>query len=177
MDIFTPRLPPDAVLIQPRGLHPTPQGGYSWQPDHQKKWASIQDFRPAVEALMDLLDPVNFPTVDFKRLSLVGFSQGAALAYAFLLLYPERVKALAALAGFMPEGAGELSKPGSLAGKPVFVSHGTKDEMVPIQRARAAVSLLEQAGAQVSYCESDVGHKLSLECFGGLGEFLSRFGR
>ena len=177
MDIFTPRLPGEALLILPRGLYAAPMGGYSWQPHQEVKWASITDFQPAVEALMDLLDPLNFPTADFTRLSLVGFSQGAALAYAFTLLYPERVIALAALAGFMPEGAANFvqSKNLDLQGKPIFVSHGTRDEMVPIHRARDAVALFEQAGARVSYCESEVGHKLSADCFGGLREFVIRY--
>ncbi len=179
MNVFVSRFPKEAILILPRGLYATPLGGYGWQPDHQKKWASITNFQPAVESLMDLLDPLLFPTADFKRLTLVGFSQGAALAYTFALLYPERVTSLAALAGFMPEGADACLKgePHLLQGKPIFVAHGTKDEMVPIERAREAVALLEQAGAQVAYCESAVGHKLSAECFGGLGEFLGRFGR
>ncbi len=179
MSIFTSRLPPEALLIIPRGLHLTPLGGYGWQPEHPKKWASITDFQPAVEALMDLLDPLNFPTADFKRLSLVGFSQGAALAYTFTLLYPERVTSLAALAGFMPDGADAFiaGKPQVLKGKPVFVAHGTKDEMVPIERARQAVTRLDLAGAQVSYCESQVGHKLSTDCFAGLGEFFKKEGR
>ncbi len=174
MGIFVPRLPEDAFLIIPRGLHPTPLGGFSWQPDHQKKWASISDLQPAVETLMDQLDPINFPQADFDRLSLIGFSQGAALVYAFTLLYPERVISLAALAGFMPEGAGVLvrSRNPDLRGKPVFVAHGSKDEMVPVEKARQAVALLEQAGARVTYCEGGVGHKLSAECFSGLGEFF-----
>ena len=174
MSIFIPALPPEALLIIPRGLYPTPLGGYSWQPDHEKKWASLQDFQPAVEALMDLLDPVTFPTADLDRLSLVGFSQGAALVYSFALIYPQRVRAFAALAGFMPEGAAEYiqAEHPPLRGKPVFVSHGQRDEMVPIQRARTAVALLEQTGALVTYCESNAGHKLSLDCFEGLGEFF-----
>jgi len=41
------------------------------------------------------------------------------------------------------------------------VAHGTQDQLVPIDRARTSIELLEQAGAQVTYCEDEVGHKLS----------------
>jgi len=59
-----------------------------------------------------------------------------------------------------------------LAGKNIFVAHGTLDQMVPIDRARASIGLLEQAGAQVTYCEDEVGHKLSANCLRALEAYL-----
>jgi predicted esterase len=44
--------------------------------------------------------------------------------------------------------------------------------MVPVDRARASIGLLEQAGAQVTYCEDEVGHKVSAGCLRALKEFL-----
>ena len=58
-----------------------------------------------------------------------------------------------------------------MAGKPFFVAHGTQDKLVPVERARASIELLEQAGAQVTFCEAEVGHKVSLECLHGLEAF------
>jgi predicted esterase len=60
-----------------------------------------------------------------------------------------------------------------LEGKSFFVAHGTKDQTVPIERARAALTLLEQAGAQVTFCEDDVGHKVSVACLRALKDFFS----
>jgi hypothetical protein len=34
------------------------------------------------------------------------------------------------------------------------------------------VALLEKAGATVTYCEEDVGHKLSAGCFRGLESYF-----
>ena len=56
----------------------------------------------------------------------------------------------------------------------MFLAHGAFDEIVPVGRAREAVKLLGQAGAQVTYCEDDVGHKLSLSCFQSLQTFFVR---
>ena len=39
--------------------------------------------------------------------------------------------------------------------------------------ARASMTLLEQAGAVVTYCEADVGHKVSADCLRGLETFFS----
>jgi predicted esterase len=46
------------------------------------------------------------------------------------------------------------------------------DEMVPIGRARRVVKVMKNAGAEVLYCEEDVGHKLSSGCFRGLDEYF-----
>jgi predicted esterase len=58
-------------------------------------------------------------------------------------------------------------------GKPFFVAHGTKDEMVTVDRARASIALLEQAGAHVTYCEDEVGHKVSVNCLRALQKFFA----
>jgi predicted esterase len=60
-----------------------------------------------------------------------------------------------------------------LEGKPYFVTHGTKDEMVSIDRARESIAILEQAGAQIIYCEDDVAHKISVNCLRALKQFLT----
>ncbi len=172
MWIFTSRLPNDFYLIAPRGQYFSPLGGYSWQTNREKPWPSIDEFRPSVDALLKLLTPANFPSGDFSKFRLAGFSQGAALVYAFGLLQPQRVISFAGLSGFFPDGAGELVKIKPLQGKPAFVAHGTLDDLVPIDRARQAVVMLEEAGAQVTFCEDNVGHKLSAACFRGLESFL-----
>ena len=88
-------------------------------------------------------------------------------------LHPERIGKLGILAGFVPDGLDEFVAKRVLDGKPVFTTHGTKDERVPVEKARASVKILEQAGAKVTYCEDEVGHKVSLPCLRGLREFLA----
>jgi phospholipase/carboxylesterase len=103
----------------------------------------------------------------------MGFSQGAAMTSVLSMLYPERVRKIGILAGFVPSGMEALTAKRPLAGKSVFVAHGTKDETVPVDRARASIEILEQAGAQVTYCEDEVGHKVSLTCLHALRKFLA----
>ena len=88
------------------------------------------------------------------------------------LLYPQRVRKLAMLAGFLPHGAEELFPASFDPKKRVFIAHGTQDLMVSVERARHAVSLFEQAGAQVEYCEAEVAHKVSAECLRSLVDYL-----
>lgn len=172
MWIFAARLPPDAWLVAPRGLHPVPGGGYGWTPDVTQANLELDAFRPAVERLLAWLRRSNFPGAALDSFDVVGFSQGAALGFSLGLLHPRRVRALAGLSGFLPGGAGELAPARPLAGKFAFLAHGRRDETVPVARARQARDLLQQAGADVSYCEDEVGHKLSAACFRSLEYFF-----
>jgi phospholipase/carboxylesterase len=175
MWVFSNRLPQDHILIAPRGQHVSPHGGYSWYPDRDGRWPSIEELRPAAGLLFELLEPRFFPSADLARVRLAGFSQGAALSYTLALLQPGRVISLAGLSGFVPEGAQELARKRPLEGMPVFVAHGTLDETVPVERARQGIETLEQAGAEVTYCEDEVGHKLSAACFRGLEKFFQLY--
>jgi predicted esterase len=77
------------------------------------------------------------------------------------------------LSGFVPYEMESIIDAKPLAGKNIFVAHGTKDETVTIDRARASMQLLEQAGATITYCEDDVAHKLSSNCLRALESYLA----
>jgi phospholipase/carboxylesterase len=175
MWVFASHLPKDAILVSPRGLYPAAIGGYGWIEGTEEEWpqVTVTDFRMAIDCLLALVSSYHYPSADPGVFSLIGFSQGAALSYAMALLAPARVHAVAGLAGFIPQGAETYIDSKPLSGKPVFVVHGTKDEVVPVSFARKSVSLLKKAGAQVSYCEAEVGHKLSSRCFSGLETFFT----
>lgn len=178
MWIFNSRLPKDALLIAPRGLYGTPLGGYGWHTYQNGVWPIVEDFRPSVNALIELLTPEYFMNLDidisrFSSTHIVGFSQGAALAFSLALMHPERVISIAGLSGFLPEGSSSFITHEPLIGKKVFLAHGTTDKLVPVERARNAVDLLRTAGAEVTYCEDDVGHKLSASCFRGMESFFA----
>jgi phospholipase/carboxylesterase len=175
MWVFASRLPQDALLVAPRGIFPTSLGGYSWHPHEIGKWPWVDDFRPVIEELLEILCSNPFPNSDCSSVSMVGFSQGAALAFSFGLMFPARVQMIAGLSGFMPEGADAIARNKPLLNKKIFLAHGSQDQIVTVDRARSAVKILESAGAQVSYCEDDVGHKLSASCYQGLQKFFAKY--
>lgn len=174
MWVFASRLPQNSIMIAPRGPYSTPLGGYGWHVHKAKAWPWVDDLRPGVQALDELLNQANFPQADFTHLSLVGFSQGAAMAFTYALLHPHNVRAAAGLSGFLPDGAGLLATGQPLLDVPMFMAHGLQDDLVPISRARQAQRILQQAGAYVSFCDDDVGHKLSASCFRNLEIFFEK---
>jgi phospholipase/carboxylesterase len=175
MWVFTRGLSPDYWIIAPRALYPAEPSGFSWRP-HQPETIgrpSLEMLKPAAEALIRLIDEYSASVqLDALQFDLIGFSQGAAMVNVVGMLYPQRVRKMGVLAGFVPSGLEEMVLQKPLVGKNIFVAHGTQDQMVPIDRAHASIEILKQAGAQVTYCEDEVGHKLSMNCLRALEKYL-----
>ncbi|HUH96909.1 MAG TPA: alpha/beta fold hydrolase [Anaerolineales bacterium] len=181
MWVFMRNLALDYWTIAPRAPHAGQPGGYSWRgpaaPQHAqpggRRAPRLEDFRPSAEALIALVDEYAAQNeLDAHRFDVIGFSQGAALTNAIALLHPERIRRAGVLAGFLPAGSEPLIEKRPLSGRPFFVAHGTLDEMVQIEQARRSVEMLERAGASVTFCEDEVGHKLSANCLRALEEFF-----
>ena len=173
MWVFSSRMPRNALLIAPRAPYVSKHPefvGYSWVPERGQSFSSLDMFQAAIESFEGLLAQLpDFLPGAFNKFGMMGFSQGAAFSYAFALRNPLRVNRLASLAGFLPSDA---TNPVLLASIPIFIAHGTEDETVPVSMARSARSSLEGAGVKVSYCESEIGHKLGANCAKQLGEFF-----
>ncbi|HKI54155.1 MAG TPA: hypothetical protein VJ987_08510, partial [Anaerolineales bacterium] len=138
----------------------------------------FEQLLPAAEALIRLIDEyqasarIEASPGRRQRIDVMGFSQGAAMSSVLAFLYPERIRKVGILSGFVPSGVDEYIPNRPLAGKKIFVAHGTKDEMVPVDRARASMEILERAGAEITYCEDEVGHKVSLNCVRALRSYM-----
>jgi phospholipase/carboxylesterase len=178
MWVFARDLPPHYWIVAPRAPHAGrgEQGGYSWRPAQFENMdqLSLDQLRDSAEALIQLVDEYSASAgFGVGVFDVMGFSQGGAMSSLLAFLYPQRVRRIGILAGFVPGGLEELVSQRPLDGKPFFVAHGTKDETVPIDRARASIEILEQAGAQVTYCEDEVGHKVSVTCLRSLKKFFA----
>lgn len=173
MNIFTSRFPATRWYLAPRGPFPTPEGGYGWHLPQAGRHSSIEDYRPQVESILNWLDQWGKETgIDVSRMDLMGFSQGAAMILALTLLHPERVNRVAALSGFLPSGSDSIAANHWLDGKQILIAHGLRDDVISIDRAHQAVETLQQAGADVEFCTSEVGHKLSAHCMKAVQRFM-----
>jgi len=172
MWIFASRIPDNYLILAPRGISRPALGGYGWENQGTEGWPEASDLQDSVNAIFDLINSYEYPGLETANFNLMGFSQGAALGYAILLQYPERIRKLAGISGFFPAGLEKYVVDRRLVGKRVFVSHGTKDKMVPVERSRKVIEGLKSAGADVIYCEEDVGHKLSSGCFRAMDDYF-----
>jgi len=176
MWVFARDLPAYYWMVAPRAPYATQPGGYSWRQNQTELIGNptMDMFAGAAERLIKLVDAYSLSAkVDASVFDIVGFSQGALMSSLVTFLYPQRIRKTGILAGFVPAGLDKLIAKRSLKDKPFFVTHGTKDETVTIDRARASIEILERAGAHVTYCEDEVGHKVSLTCLRALRKFLA----
>lgn len=175
MWVFARKVPPGTAVLSPRGPYKIAETSYSWralQPGLEGL-PNLDDFRPSTRSLMNFIDEWSSGNrMNFAQVDLIGFSQGAAISYSMALLYPERVRSVAALSGFIPAGGEKLVAVHLLAGKSIFIAHGRQDKIVPIEHAFNAVKLLKSGGVKVTFCETDGEHKVSIACFSGLKKFL-----
>lgn len=173
MEVFARGLPSDSLVLFPRGPILAAQGGYGWTRSGSEGQTFLEDLaQPARDLLAEVDQQMKDHAAAEMPISLVGFSQGAAMAYAITLLFPRRIARLAALAGFLPILPAGKPLP-RLEALPVYIAHGRKDETIPVERAHDAARLLASLGADVNFCENEAGHKLPAACFAELTRFLS----
>jgi len=173
MWLFTQGLPSTTAILAPRGFVDAPSG-YGWAGADTGFPTPFSALQSSVEKLLKQVDrwTTRFPSLANQALDLMGFSQGCAMTYAIMATNPQRVRRAACMAGYLPAGAERYFTNDTLVGKTVLISHGTLDETISIEYAREARRVISAAGAEIDYCEEEVGHKMGAACFRKLKTFF-----
>lgn len=162
MWVFARSTPRDWLLVAPRAIEEDPEGGYSWRIRQEDEWPTLAQFDVAVGAAVDFIQTLpELYGADLNRLYLMGFSQGAALAFAIAMQHPSLVRGVAALVGFLPMECDDLVTAATLEEMPVFMAVGKQDPRIPYERSLSCAHTLHLAGADLDYQEYDVGHRLN----------------
>lgn len=114
------------------------------------------DLRVRARALADFVGEAR-EAYHLGPVTAAGFSNGANVAGALLLLHPGLLAGAVLLAPMVPLEPDPLP---SLAGTPVFVGAGRVDPLVPVPEAQRLAALLERAGAQVTLHWHPGGHTI-----------------
>jgi phospholipase/carboxylesterase len=88
----------------------------------------------------------------------LGYSNGANIAAAVLLLRPDVLAGAVLLRAMVPLQQAPTT---DLAGKPVLIVSGTSDPIIPADNSARLATMLQQAGAEVQHRVLPVGHQLS----------------
>ncbi len=91
-------------------------------------------------------------------LQALGFSNGANIAAALLMLRPETLAGAVLIRPMVPFATPPAA---DLAGRPVLILSGAMDPIVPVENARRLAAQLTAAGAQVEHRILPAGHGLS----------------
>ena len=125
--------------------------------------------RESQKLLEDLIRKEKQPVV------LAGFSQGGAIALQTALRYPQRLAGVLALSTYLPLSTKvSLERTKENQNVPIFVAHGTHDDIIPISRAKISREILEQQGYQVEWHEYPMPHSVCPQEIADISAFLAR---
>lgn len=144
----------------------------SLEPDsRQIDETGLLESREIVRQLIQREEKRGIPS---QRIFLAGFSQGGAVAYLSALTHPEPLAGVIALSTYIPE-ARLITEDLSAANRhiPLFVAHGTDDDVVSITLGRQALALLEQCGLTPAWHTYDMPHSVCIDEVRDIGTWLN----
>ncbi|GAB3212113.1 alpha/beta hydrolase [Marinactinospora thermotolerans] len=155
-------LAPGAALLSPRGKVDE-NGAGRWFRRVREGVFDVDDVIRRAHELGDFVEEAaGAYGVDPSGLTAVGFSNGANIAAALLLLRPGLLRAAVLLAPAAPL-QGRRPEPVDLTGTRVFVGAGTSDPITPLDQAELLVEQLRERGADVWLRTHAGGHAPSPE--------------
>lgn len=177
---FAEELPDELFIISLRAPYPMPPYGNAWYAIHwDNNDGKFSDDLQAVtsrEKISDFIDEAlqTYP-VDPENVTLLGFSQGCILSFAVALSYPEKVKNVIGLSGYINEG---IIKDGyqkrDFSKLSVYSSHGSADQVIPVTWARNTKPFLDALQIENTYSEFPVGHGVAPQNFFELKKWLEK---
>lgn len=178
---FASELPEELMIISlraPYAMQPYGNAWYAINFDADKgKWSDNEQAKQSVDLISEFIDyACNTYTVDAKNITLLGFSQGTILSYAVALTYPEKVKNIVALSGYinediLPDSIDEAN----VSHLNFFCSHGSVDQVIPVDWAQKAPVFLKALGINHVYSEYPVGHGVAPQNFFDLKVWLAKY--
>jgi len=151
------------IVVTPRAPLQLPGSpGYHWYRVPRVGYPDPDSFYAACAELAALHDQVWERTgIAPDRTVLGGFSMGTVMSYALGLDGGRPAPAgILALSGFIPTVDNWQPSLEDRTGTKVLIAHGRQDAVIPVTFARQARDLLDQAGFDVDYRESDAGHNV-----------------
>jgi phospholipase/carboxylesterase len=170
---LAPHLPQELLWISPRAPLLLGPGSYEWyrvrvigRPDPEQVLASLETIDHFIDEIL-----AAYP-IDPQKLFLLGFSQGSILSMCYTLTHPSRISGAIAQSGYLPENINLAIDETGIKGKPLLLTHGEQDTLIPVEWGRASRDRLQTLGVDLEYLEFQMGHSVSMESLGVIHEWL-----
>ena len=168
---FATELPEEYYVISARAPYDMTYGSYAWYAINfdadENKFSNIGQAQQSRDLIANFIDElIATYAIDSNNVTLIGFSQGSILGYSVALSYPQKVQRLVAMSGYLnTEIAVANFATNDLTNLKIFASHGTVDQVIPVDWARKSIPVLEKLGISVVYKEYPVGHGVAPQNF------------
>ncbi|MEK8179823.1 alpha/beta fold hydrolase [Flavobacterium buctense] len=177
---FANELPEEYYVISARAPFDMMYGSYAWYAINfdadENKFSDIGQARASRDIIANFIDELiaEYP-IDADNVTLIGFSQGCILSYAVALSYPEKVQRVVAMSGyFNPEIAVNDYTENDFSKLKIFASHGTVDQVIPVEWARKSIPMLQVLGIDIVFKEYMVGHGVAPQNFFDFKHWLTQ---
>mgnify|MGYP003504034785 FL=1 len=168
---FAAELPDNYYIVSARAPYNMQYGSYAWYAINfdadQNKFSDNEQAKSSRDIIAKFIDELvaNYP-IHSTNVTLIGFSQGAILSYAEALSHPEKIQRVVAMSGYLNlEIIEENYLKNSFSDLKIFTSHGTVDQVIPVEWGRKAKPFLENLGINTTYKEYPIGHGVSPQNF------------
>ena len=168
---FASELPEELFIISvkaPYAMQPFGNAWYAINFDAEKgKWSDNEQAIKSRDLIAKFINEAcEVYPVDSSNVTLLGFSQGTILSYAVALTYPEKVKNIVALSGYINSDIiPKTFDKAKLSHLDFYCSHGSADQVIPVEWARQSPKILESLNVKHQYSEFPVGHGVAPQNF------------
>ncbi|QKX06386.1 alpha/beta fold hydrolase [Aquimarina sp. TRL1] len=175
---FASELPDELCIISVRAPYPMQPSGNAWYAIYfDADNGKFSDDEQAIESrdkIATFIDEaIEAYHLDASNVSILGFSQGTILSYAVALSYPEKIKNVIALSGYLNEAIlHENYSKNDFSKLNIYCSHGSVDPVIPIDWARKAPAFFDTLGVKTTLQEFPVGHGVHPQNFYQFKEWL-----
>jgi phospholipase/carboxylesterase len=129
--------------------------------------------RASAAAVTELVDREIERGLSSERIVLAGFSQGGAIALHTALRSPRPLAGVLALSTYLPLAATLAAERSTANARiPLFMAHGSDDNVLPLSLAETSRSVLEGLGYAVDWHTYPMAHSVCMEEVSAIGAWL-----
>jgi phospholipase/carboxylesterase len=108
-----------------------------------------------------------------ERIVIAGFSQGGAIALHLATRQQQALAGVLALSTYLPlQEKLAPQKTGQSLNTPIFMAHGTFDEVITLERCQQSLTVLQENGYQVEWHEYPMAHSVHPQEINDIRAFL-----
>jgi len=177
---FASELPDNYTIISLKAPYAMQPYGNAWYAIHfdnvDGKWSNDEQAIESRDLVVKCIDEIiSAYNVDSENITLLGFSQGTILSFAVALSYPGKIKNVIGLSGYINDAIfKEGFSENDFSKLNIYSSHGSVDQVIPVDWARKTQPFLQNLGINCEYSEFPVGHGVAPQNFYELKEWLLR---
>lgn len=168
-DLFglAPHVPPNFHVLSLRAPNVMGRGSYAWfefavTPNGERVINEAQEVASRETLAQLVASAAQQLGIPAERVVAGGFSQGGIMALSLLLTQPALLKGAMVLhSRLLTQVVPHVASPEALRGRQLWVSHGTRDQVIPLANAHATRAFVKTLPVDLHYTEFPNAHEIT----------------